>query len=295
MFAPQEVTENLTAQVNELQALQSVYPTELTVADHGVLADINEYIEHPDDRNPPRWLEYAVAIPLNGESIELLVNLPTNYPKEQPEVYARSSCLDRTQQCLLNKELSIVVKAQEAGEPCIYTLISWLQDNVETYLEASKVCDQAISRGDANKSDTAGNRTTVVFSRYWIYSHHIYSKFKRRDVANLAKENSITGFCLAGKPGIICMEGTLEDCDYCWQKIRTMNWHRILIKLLEKEEDCNNVNDMRKFTDFQEVSFPTTERHNDMGQLLKYLTNHDCQHAFKELFGLEGKTSKLSD
>lgn len=285
--------ENLTAQVNELQALQSVYPTELTVADHGVLADINEYIERPD-RDPPRWLEYAVAIPLNGESIELLINLPTNYPKEQPEVYARGSCLDRTQQCLLNKELSVVVKAQEADEPCIYTLISWLQDNADSYLEASKVCNQAIKDGNVNKSGT-GDRTAVIFARYWIYSHHIYSKFKRRDVANLAKENSITGFCLAGKPGIICMEGTLEDCDYCWQKIRTMNWHRILIKLLEKEEDCNNVDDMRKFTDFQEVSFPTTERHNDMGQLLKYLADHDCQHAFKELFGLEGKSSKLSD
>jgi len=74
-----------------------------------------------------------------------------------------------------------------------------------------------------------------------------------------------------------------------------MNWHRILIKLLEKEEDCNNVDSMRKFTDFQEVSFPTTERHNDMGQLFKYLTDHDCQHAFKELFGIEGKFSKLSD
>ncbi|XP_011155667.2 RWD domain-containing protein 2A [Solenopsis invicta] len=293
MYAPEEVMENLTAQVNELQALQSVYPTELTVADHGVLADINEYIERPD-RDPPRWLEYAVAIPLNGESIELLINLPTNYPKEQPEVYARGSCLDRTQQCLLNKELSVVVKAQEAGEPCIYTLISWLQDNADSYLEASKVCNQAIKDGNVNKSGT-GDRTAVIFARYWIYSHHIYSKFKRRDVANLAKENSITGFCLAGKPGIICMEGTLEDCDYCWQKIRTMNWHRILIKLLEKEEDCNNVDDMRKFTDFQEVSFPTTERHNDMGQLLKYLADHDCQHAFKELFGLEGKSSKLSD
>lgn len=144
------------------------------------------------------------------------MNLPTNYPKEQPEVYARGSCLDRTQQCLLNKELSVVVKAQEAGEPCIYTLISWLQDNGETYLEASS--NQAVKHSDASKSSTE-DQAPVVFSRYWIYSHHIYSKFKRRDVANLAKENSLTGFCLAGKPGIICIEGTLEDCDYCWQKV----------------------------------------------------------------------------
>ncbi|XP_077278381.1 RWD domain-containing protein 2A [Temnothorax americanus] len=292
MSTPAEMTETLTAQVSELQALQSVYPSELTVADYGVLADINEYIECPD-RDPPRWLEYAIAVPLNGGSIELLVNLPTNYPKEQPEVYARGSCLDRTQQALLNKELSILVKAQEAGEPCIYTLISWLQDNADAYLEAS-VRNQTVKHSDARKSGTE-DRVPAVFSRYWIYSHHIYGKSKRQDVASLAKENSITGFCLAGKPGIICMEGSLQDCDYCWQRIRSMNWHRILIKLLEKEEDCNDVDRMRKFTDFQEISFPTTERHNDMGQLLKYLTDRDCQHAFKELFGIEGKFSKFSD
>lgn len=146
-----------------------------------------------------------------------MVSLPTNYPQEQPEVYARSSQLDRMQQCLLNKELSVIVKAQEAGEPCIYTLISWLQDNVETYLKAS-IFSQTTKCNDTDKKNTR-NQTTVVFSRYWIYSHHIYSKFKRRDVTNLAKENSITGFCLAGKPGIICIEGTLEDCDYCWQKV----------------------------------------------------------------------------
>jgi len=132
-------------------------------------------------------------------------------------VYVRGSCLDRTQQYQLNKELSAIVEVQEVGEPCIYTLISWLQDNAETYLKAS-VCNQAIKHNDANKSGTE-DQAAVVFSRYWIYSHHIYSKFKRRDVDNLAKENSITGFCLAGKPGIICMEGTLEDCDYCWQKV----------------------------------------------------------------------------
>ncbi|EZA51707.1 hypothetical protein DMN91_003659 [Ooceraea biroi] len=295
MSTPQEVTETLMAQVNELQTLQSIYPTELVVADHGVLADINEYIERPD-RDLPRWLEYAITIPLNGENVELLINLPTNYPKERPEAYARGSHLDRTQQCLLNKDLSAIVKDQEEGEACIYTLISWLQDNAETYLKAS-VCSQADKRSDVPNRGNTDDQTAVVFARYWIYSHHIYSKFKRRDVASLARENSITGFCLAGKPGIICMEGTLEDCDYCWQKIKVMNWQRILIKLLEKEENCirESVGNVRKFADFQEVSFPTTERHNDMGQLFKYLTDHDCQHAFKELFGIEGKFSKFSD
>jgi hypothetical protein len=44
------------------------------------------------------------------------------------------------------------------------------------------------------------------FSRYWIYSHHIYSRAKRRDLQQLALEHRLTGFCHPGKPGVICVE-----------------------------------------------------------------------------------------
>lgn len=69
-----------------------------------------------------------------------------------------------------------------------------------------------------------------------------------------------------------------------------MNWHKILLKLVEEENlDGKDVNIMRKFAGFQEISFPTTEKHNDMGQLFKYLTEHQSQHVFKDFFGVEGK------
>ncbi|XP_076236832.1 RWD domain-containing protein 2A isoform X2 [Calliopsis andreniformis] len=226
MYTREEINKNLTAQILELEALQSVYPEELTVADHGVLADINDFIGNPT-RNIPHHMEYSIKLPMNDGIIELLINLPISYPKEKPEVYARSSSLNRTQQTLLNQALSNIVEQQEKGEPCIYMLISWLQDN---------------------------------------------------------------GFCLAGKPGVICIEGALQDCEHCWQKIKSMNWQKILIRLLEKEEECKNINNSRKFIDFREISFPTCERHNDLGQLLKYLTERELQHAFKELFGIEGKS-----
>lgn len=74
-----------------------------------------------------------------------------------------------------------------------------------------------------------------------------------------------------------------------------MNWHKIVIRLLEKQEGCDDIDAMRKFDSIQEIAFPSSERHNDMGQVLKYLVEHDSQHAFKELFGVEGKTAELPD
>ena len=169
-------------------------------------------------------------------------------------------------------------------------LISWLQDSGEDYIAASNT-----NQGKEVDNERKEQEQRATFARYWIYSHHIYGKLKRRNIAALAKDNSITGFCLAGKPGVVCMEGVSEDCDYCWQKIKSMNWHRILIRLLEKEEDCKDIDSTRKFNDFHEISFPTSEKHNDMGQLLKYLTERNLQHAFKELFGVEGKSAELLD
>ena len=289
MSVPEEVNENLAAQICELEALQSVYPQELVIADHGVLADINDFIKNPAQERPQR-LEYSLELSMNGGTIELLVSLPPNYPKEKPEVYARSSLLHRTQQLLLNQALNDVVGRQEEGEPCIYMLISWLQDGGEDYIAASNT-----NQGKEVDNESKEQERCTTFARYWIYSHHIYGKLKRRNIAALAKDNSITGFCLAGKPGVVCMEGVSEDCDYCWQKIKSMNWHRILIRLLEKEEDCKDIDSTRKFNDFHEISFPTSEKHNDMGQLLKYLTERNLQHAFKELFGVEGKSAELLD
>lgn len=72
----------------------------------------------------------------------------------------------------------------------------------------------------------------VSFSRYWIYSHHIYSKIKRREIIELAKENNITGFCLPGKPGIVCIEGSLVECDYWWQKVSLFDYEQFTVDKL---------------------------------------------------------------
>ena len=286
MCTHEEIIENLTAQVSELETLQSVYPKEIVITDHGVLADIHDFLKNPTQDFPHR-LEYSVKISLSNGTIELLVSLPANYPNDKPEIYARNSLLNRIQQLQLNEALKSVVENQEPGEPCIYMLILWLQDNGEDYLVASNE-NQEKELTDISKIK---EEKSITFARYWIYSHHIYGKSKRKDIIDLAKENSITGFCLAGKPGIICMEGVFEDCDYCWQKIKSMNWQKILIRLLEKEENHSGIDTIRKFSDFREISFPTSERHNDMGQVLKYLKEHEVQYAFKELFGIEGKTT----
>ena len=65
MSTYEEIKENLAIQISELEVLQSIYPKELVVADHGVLADINEFVKNPMQEMPQR-LEYSVQIPMNN-------------------------------------------------------------------------------------------------------------------------------------------------------------------------------------------------------------------------------------
>lgn len=287
MSVNEKKVENYQAQVAELEALQSIYPDELTIMDHGVLADINNFISgiYTEISLP---LEYVLTISDPKGNWQLNVALPADYPTSKPDVYVRSESFDRLEQSNFNKSLSNITVVQEEGQPCIYFLISWVQENIEKYFNSTKI------KKSRKPPDKTSDKVNHCFSRYWIYSHHILSKIKRREIVEIAKENNITGFSLPGKPGIICIEGASAECEDWWQRIKALNWQKILVKLKEDEPLQNdNLDSHRKFSTFQEIAFPSYDRHNNMGELYKYLTEHDVQYVFKDYFGIEGKPSSI--
>lgn len=52
---------NLETQIMEMEALQSVYPQELLISDHGNLADINDFVAGNREEIPQR-LEYEIKV-----------------------------------------------------------------------------------------------------------------------------------------------------------------------------------------------------------------------------------------
>ena len=85
---------------------------------------------------------------------------------------------------------------QVEGEAVLVAVVSWLQDQGETLL----------APGIEEKTDIQAIAGPRKMLRYWIYSHHIYSKVKRKDLQGLASDLRLTGFVLPGKPGVICVE-----------------------------------------------------------------------------------------
>lgn len=165
-------------------------PGEIRVEDMCTLSDIKNFV-NGRSTYLPQYLDLTINLLVEKLKFELCVTLSHEYPYAEPEIFVRNHTLNRPRHVQLNKDLCDYVSGLERGEPCIFSAVSWLQDNAQGYVEIKeKPALQASAKDDR-------------YIRYWIYSHHIYSKTKRREIVDLANLLHISGFCMPGKLGLI--------------------------------------------------------------------------------------------
>jgi hypothetical protein len=282
-----DIQSNLLLQLNELEMLVSMYPgdKELHLSNPALLQDMQEYLDGAVRSVPS--VEFSLNVDVDGDVIETIIKLSSQYPQSAlPEVYLRSSKFSRSEQSRINADMLTALETESIPEePCILFLLDWIQTNASQYLFSSKNKNQS----EDTVSDSTSTNSSGVFSRYWIYSHHIYSKIKRRDMLDMSKEFELTGFVLPGKPGIICIEGDSKNTAEWWSIVKNWQWKRLSLKIQEDQE-CNDVSSMRKFVGFQEigeVKGNTRDYHMDLGAFQSYLTQHGFQQSvFQELFSI---------
>ncbi len=193
--------------------------------------------------------------------------------------------------------MQALIYDQDKGEIIMGTVIQWLQDNAETYFTS-----EAWSTSPTEKSSASGAQfKDTKFSRMWIYSHHLYSKIKRKDILEFTAELNLTGFSMPGKPGMIVVEGYNDHVEEFWGRIRRMQWKKITMK--EKEDtklEDKDVDSLRKFPNFEEKGFDAKpgrgrEIRMDKGLLYQYLNERGCGHIFYLFFGVDGKSAVAED
>ncbi|KAL1285543.1 RWD domain-containing protein 2B [Trichinella pseudospiralis] len=219
-------------------------------------------------------------------ALVLSVELPFTYPLcKPPVVVIGCSSLDCHKLDALNAQLGQYISSRFAQAPFLYDIAQWI---CETKIST----DEAPVEGSVVSLPTTSQQPDElnVFCRYWIYSHHIYNKVKRRGMLELAKQLNLTGFCLPGKPGVVCVEGNQQDCNQFWKQVRKWNWKKISLKHAEEENSSLFV---RKFGTFEELNFATHpgSRHMDFGLLYKFMADHGCGDMFTFCFGMQGRDS----
>ena len=307
------LVENMEQQLFELEMLEAMYPgeNELMMDDKSIIDDVRKWLNAAESSSSLGFLPPRISFQLkllfdDGDNTPKTIEVSILYPHQYPssdvmEIYVKSrqGALNRTKQCDINQALSDYVKQNViVGEVCLISVITWLNENCPKYIQLSK--EEENAKLNSSSKDTKTTASSSKLLRLWIYSHHIYSKIKRKDILDLSNEFQLSGFCMPGKPGIICLEGTENNCTDAWNVIKSWNWKKINVRHQEDEKfdaesDQLSIDSFRRFRGFQEIGFvknsDTRDYHMDMSEFSKYLDQNNCLYMFKILFGFEKQSA----
>lgn len=291
--------QDVESQISEIEMLRSMFPGEndVRIEDEYILALMNKYI---DNREVDPLKMLTVHLKLKIEDVDCLADaaftLPLNYPSEKlPDVIIRCNEMNKLQQRNINEEIKKFTQNLIVGDLCLNQIVEWITRNCDQYLT---VQDKASNSG--NDASIPQEHSDQI-ARLWIYSHHIYSKTKRKHILDWSKELNLTGFSMPGKPGIVCVEGYEEDCEDFWQRMKRQTWKRLSLVHKEKGGNSDPIKEgfESKFKDpVAEINFGVhggRDYHMDLGQFAEYLAKHKSHDMFQLLFGVEGVISKKED
>ena len=216
----------------------------------------------------PRPLQLSLTIPLKYEG---------RSEEDPPAIKARlqqPSWMSRTQVAQLNMDLP---------EEDILTVIEHVK---EAALEYSTQSTQA----PAGANSLFDRDASLV--RAWFYFPSISTRAKRDDLINFAPTYGLTGFLMAGKPGILCLEGGSVAIDDFMKFIKTDSWGDIPSqhKKVSERYRQTDADLVRVFGGMEEITETVGERRgeranrSDMKALELWLVERGLGVAFGNVF-----------
>lgn len=156
-------------------------------------------VDVEDDDSTTRTLQLTLTVPLKCQIKEELTEPPPIKTRiQQPDWMSKGDVAK------LNTEIP---------EEDILSVIEHIKDAASQHLLSLKQAEIA----NAPTADTS-------LVRVWFYFPSISTRAKRDDFINFAPTYGLTGFLLAGKPGILCLEGGSVAIDDFMKFIKTESW-----------------------------------------------------------------------
>jgi hypothetical protein len=275
--------ELIELQIGQIQLLQAMYPEDITVDDDAqrmmdtlVTEDEPAFVERlsvpiflwvhiPADTPTPRRLELSLDFPFFYEGDQ--------EPQDPPKVRVRI-----IQPPWLNRAVTNQVMAGLPEDEDLLGTIEHIKEATAQQLV------QAVNNANSN---TASTSATGPLVRVWFYFPSISTRSKRDDFIIHAPTYALTGFLYAGKPGLLCVEGTSTNIDAYMKYIKTESWGDIPAhhkKVSERYRESDNV--QRIFTEMSEITDTVGERRGhrvnrgDMKAIEDWLVERGLGEAF---------------
>jgi hypothetical protein len=165
-------------------------PSELSLALNLVIGE--------DFSTQARNILLNISVPTKCANVGASEPPPFRYFLRQPEWLSKAQ---------LNNFSSLIPQND------IFEAIEWIRE---------EALQRLIARPEGINTDADMPKDKLV--RVWFYFSSLSTREKRDDMVNFAPTYQLTGFVLAGKPGVLCLEGTSSNIDAYMRFIKTHSW-----------------------------------------------------------------------
>lgn len=285
--------ERLQQQIDEIFALESIYGESFLISEEqqATRDHIQAVVDGEACYEPGCELQFAIHLeppPSDEEDHQELpplrvgLQLPLAYPEEAP----RADLSQPIEAVLSRDELGALTQQFQChlqslvGQECLYPALEWLLAQWEPLVQ-----EHILSKTQpSDKEDSSAEQST---ERVWMYFHHIYSSKKRSAILALSGQLKLGGFCLSGKPGIICVEGPESACEEFVRQLRSWTWKRMTVRLREPIHEGQVPSPSQELRHSQRCfGTPLREIQLAPSDVRQYLQEHHCEELFTLLYQL---------
>lgn len=213
-------------------------------------------------------IQISIAVPLASTESDLTEPPPLTYSLRQPVWISRA-------------ELAELGGGMPAGD--VLGAFDYVQENAPRYLRNAS---QSRREAPSQPEKDAG-----PLMRVWFYFPSLSTREKRKDLVSYTTAYDLTGFVLAGKPGVLCLEGSSGNIDGYMNAIKNESWGDIPShqkKVSERfREECGPGG--RKFAGMSEITDDLGARHGtrknrgDMAALEAWLKEKGVGDSFSKV------------
>ncbi|KAJ5727043.1 hypothetical protein N7493_006070 [Penicillium malachiteum] len=232
----------------------------------------------------PSEVSLAVNLPLAEGDKSIQVNISVPLKCEDPDTLIQPPSLGyvlRQPDWMTKAEVAEI--ATSMPESDVLEVFEYIQSEANRFLEAKQSMAKALEKAGSREA-----RGPMV--RVWFYFPSLSTREKRDDMVNLAPAYSLTGFVLAGKPGVLCLEGGSTDIDSYMSFIKTHSWGDIPSHQKKVSERFRETTDIQRvFSGMEEITGSLGERggqranRGDMQAFEAWLGSKGLQEAFEKV------------
>ena len=274
----------MESQLSTIDLLAAMFPSpgelEISESTSQYIEKLRDWCQDPDTipSGIPSSILLAVCLPIAGgeKTIQVSISIPVQSDNPEIEQPPPLSYLLRQPDWMSKAEVAGLAAAMPQED--VFEAFEYVQEQALHFLEAQKQ--------NLNSEGTIDTKSGPVV-RVWFYFQSLSTREKRNDLVNYAASYSLTGFVLAGKPGVMCLEGTSADIDAYMKFIKTHSWGDIPSHQKKVSERFRETEDVRRvFSEMEEITDSLGERggqranRGDMQALEAWLRARGLQEAF---------------